>query len=176
MDVELVRFYDALHNIFSEPVRSSHENHVSKPGFGVERENHTAGRTIRTNHLHDADRQRHLEMIEPVIDTIGYGPVGEQRSKAASASDHQVARAANVEETLMLSGKARRRQVLGRRGTADGDRNVGAVFLFQLFIGLRHLAPQFVAIGRRIDDSACRGCSFGEIGNALLVQSREQVA
>ncbi len=77
VDVELVGIDCALHDIFAEAVDTGDENDVPKAGFGVEREDYAAGRCVGPHHLHDADRQRHFEMVEPVVDPIGNGAVGE---------------------------------------------------------------------------------------------------
>ena len=74
----------------------------------------------------------------------------------------------------MLAGEARGRQILGRRGTADRNRDIGAVFLFELSIGRRDRFGQSRGAGRRIDDLA--GCSggFGQQLHLALVETVKQ--
>src|SRR6266700_8094751 len=106
MDVELVRIHLALHDIFAKAPSAGNENHVAEPRFGVEREDDATRREIRADHLHDADRERDLEVVEAVVDAVDDGPVGEDRSEAAPASLDHLGLAAHVEETLVLPGEA----------------------------------------------------------------------
>ena len=83
---------------------------------------------VRAHHLHHADRERDLEMVEAVVDAIDDRAVGEDRGEAAPAGLEQIVFAAHVEKALVLPGEARRRQILrgGRAAHRDGD--VLAVF------------------------------------------------
>ena len=47
--------------------------------------------------------------------------------------------ATDIEEALVLAGKARGRQILGRRRTAHRDGNVGPILRFELSIGFGDL-------------------------------------
>ena len=91
MDVELVGIDLALHDVLAEAVGAGDEHDVAKAGFGVEREDHAARREVGAHHLHHADRQRDLEMVEAVVDAIDDGAVGEDRGEAAAAGLEQVA-------------------------------------------------------------------------------------
>ena len=142
VDVELVRIDLALDDVLAKAPGAGDENHVAEPGFGIEREDDAARGEIGADHLHDADRQRHLEMVEAVVDAIDDGPVGEDRGKAAPAGLDHVGFAAHVQETLVLPGKARGRQIFGGRRTAHRDRDPGAALLFERTIGRGDLLAQ----------------------------------
>ena len=86
-----------------------------------------APRSARTIFMH-ADRERHLEVVEALVDAVGDGAVGEQRGVAAPHRVEQHRLAADVQEGLVLAGEAGGRQILGGRGTAHRDRQVVAVF------------------------------------------------
>ncbi len=94
--IELVRVDLALHDVLAEPIRTGDEHHIAKAGFGVEREYHAARSEIGADHLHDRDRQRDLEMIEPVVDAVDDGAVGENRGETASARLEQLILAAHI--------------------------------------------------------------------------------
>ena len=95
-------------------------------------------------------------MVEAVVDAIDDGAVGEDRGEAAPAGFDQFGLAADVEIALVLTGKARRRQILGGRRAAHGDGDTGAVLLFERAIGTRDLLAQPRAAGRLVDDPASR--------------------
>ena len=76
----------------------------------------------------------------------------------------------------MLTGEAGGRKVFGRRGTADRNGNVGAVFLLKLTIRLLDLPAQIVTIRGGIDDRTGPGGAFGQVADAALVQSGEKIA
>ncbi len=82
---------------------------------------------------------------------------------------------ANVEETFVLAGKACGRQIFGRGRTAHGDRDIGAVFLFEFPIRFARLAAQSLLIGGSVDNGARLGGALGEIGDAPLVDPGKQV-
>src|SRR5512135_29837 len=88
----------------------------------------------------------------------------------------QIACAADVEEALMLAGKTRGWQIFRGGRTAYGDRNIGAVFAFELSIGVSDLAAQPVLVGSCIDYGAGFSGSLGEIRNPLLVDLGKEVS
>jgi hypothetical protein len=59
-------------------------------------------------------------MVEPVVEAVDDGPIGEDRGKAPTAGLEQVRFAPDVEIALVLTGEARTGQVFGGRGAADG--------------------------------------------------------
>jgi hypothetical protein len=120
--VELVGIDRALHDVFAEPVDPGDEHHVAETRLGVQREHDAARGAVGPRHLHHADGEADLEVIEAVVDAIGDRAVGEDRGEAAAASVEQCIRTAHVEKTFMLPGEARRRQVLSGRRAAHGDR------------------------------------------------------
>ena len=76
----------------------------------------------------------------------------------------------------MLTGKAGGRKVFGRRGTADRDSNVGAVFLLKLTIRLLDRPAQIVMVSGGIYDRASSAARLDKVANATLVQSGEKFA
>ena len=131
VDVEFIGIDGALHDVFAQSVDAGNENHIAKAGLGIQREDHAAGGAVGPDHLHHADRKRDFEMVEPIIDAIRNGAVGENGGKAAPAGVEQIFRAANIEEAFVLAGKARRRQILGGGRAAHRDRDVGAILVFR---------------------------------------------
>ena len=92
VDIEFVGIDLALDDVFAQPVGAGDENHVAKARFGVESEDHAAGGEIGADHLHHADRQRDLEMVEAVIDPVDDGPIGEDRGKARRQASNKASR------------------------------------------------------------------------------------
>ena len=88
--------------------------------------------SVGAHHLHHADRQRDLEMIEAVVDAVDDAAVGEQRGEATAARLEQVVRAADVQVALVLAGEAGGRQILGGGGAAHRDGDAGAVLRLEL--------------------------------------------
>src|SRR6516162_10820554 len=102
MDVKFVRIHLALHDVFAKTPGAGNENHIAEPGLGVDRKDDAARGEIRADHLHDADRERDLEMVEAVVDAVDDGPVSEDRGKAPPASLDDIGLAVHVQETLVL--------------------------------------------------------------------------
>ena len=94
-------------------------------------------------------------MVEPIIGAIRNCAVRENGGKAAPTGVEQVFHAVNIEETFVLAGEARRRQILGGGRTADGDRNVSAILVFERPIGPGNLLSQVLGAGGLEDDLAC---------------------
>ena len=113
VDIELIWVDLALHDVLTKTPGPGDEDHVAEAGFGVERENDAARRTIRADHLHHPDRQRHLEVVEAVVDALDDGAVGKDRGEAAAAGLEQVGLAAHIQKALVLAGEAGGRQILG---------------------------------------------------------------
>src|SRR6516165_1159869 len=157
MDVELVRIDLALDDVFAETPGAGHEDHIAKPGFGVEREDDAARRAIRANHFHHPDRQRHFEVVEAVVDAIDDGAVGEDRGEAPAAGLKQIAFAAYIQKALVLASEAGCRQVLGGGRAAHRDRDTGAALLFESTIGCGDLAAEMRRAGGLVNQPA-GGC------------------
>ena len=139
VDVELVGIDRPLHDVFAEPVDAGDEHDIAKAGFGVQREHDAAGGAIRPHHLHHADRERDLEMVESIVDAIGDRAIGENGCKAAAAGFEQIVGAADIQKTLVLAGKARRRKIFRGGRTADGNGHIRAVLRLELPIGAADL-------------------------------------
>ena len=91
---------------------------------------------VGAHHLHHADRQADLEMIEAVVDAVDDAAIGEQRGEAAAAGLEQIVVAADVKVALMLAGEAGGGQVFRGGRTAHRDSHAGAGFAFQGAVGL----------------------------------------
>ena len=142
VDVEFIGIDRALDDVFAKPVDTGDEDDVTKAGFRIQRECNAAGGAVGPHHLHHADRKGDLEMVEPIVGPIGDRAVGENGSKAAPTGVDQILRAADVEEALVLAGKACRRKVFGRRRAADRNRDIGAVLAFELPVRTRNLLAE----------------------------------
>ena len=68
VDVELVGVDGALNHILAKAVVARHEDGVAKPRLGVDGEHHTGRSDIGAHHLHHADRQGHLEVVEALVE------------------------------------------------------------------------------------------------------------
>ena len=176
MDVELVRIHLALHDVFAKAPSAGNENHVAEPGFGVERKDDAARGEIRADHLHDADRQRDLEMVEAVVDAIDDGPVGEDRGKAPPACLDHLGLAAHVQETFVLPGEARSRQIFGGRRAAHRDCDPGAAFGLERAIGRRDLAAQIRIAGGFVDQLSGSRSALGEQRHIVVIEIGEKPA
>src|SRR4029078_8635296 len=97
VNVEFVWIDLALDDGFAQAGTTRNEDDVSKPGFGIEREDDATGAKVRADHLHDSDGEGDLEVIETLIEAIGNRAIGKDRGKAAPAGFEQIFRAAHVE-------------------------------------------------------------------------------
>ena len=114
VDVELVGIDGTLHDVLAEAVGGGHEDHVAEGRVRVEREQNAARRLVGAHHLHHPDRQRHLEVIEAVVDAIADTAVGEQAREAALTGIDERLATGHVQVGLVLAGEAGRRQVFRR--------------------------------------------------------------
>ena len=128
------------------------------------------------DHLHHPDRQRHLEVVEAVVDAIDDGAVGEDRGKAAPAGLEQIALAAHIQKALMLAGKAGGRQVFGGRRAAHRDRDPGAAFLFESAIGRGDFRTEMRGAGGLVNQPAGGGGALGEQCDIVVVEAGKKAA
>ncbi len=154
MNVELVRIDAALDDGFAKTVTTGDKNHITKSGFGIEREGDTTGRKVRADHFHHSDGEGDLEVIEAVVDAVGNRAIGKNGGKATPRGLEQIFGAAHVEEALMLARKARGRQIFCRRRTSHGDSDAGPVFPFQLPVRFHDLRAEGAGIHRPVYDFA----------------------
>ncbi|MBP1092614.1 hypothetical protein JOE50_003144 [Bradyrhizobium japonicum] len=169
MDVKFIWIDLALHDGFAETVAAGDKDHVTKTRFGIERENDPARRQIGTDHFHHGDGERDLEMIEAVVDAIRDRAIGENGSKAAPASFEQILGPAHIEKAFVLAGKARRRQILRRRGASYGDSDPDPGLAFKMPIGFYDLLAQQRRVHRLVYDLAGLGGLAGELSDLALV-------
>jgi hypothetical protein len=133
----LVRVDGALHDRLAQPPGSVDDCGPRKAALGVDREHDAGTGEVRAHHALHTDRERDLQMIEPLRLAVRDGAVGEQRRIAAPASFEQLALAAHVEERLLLPGEARLGQVFGGGAGAHGNaRFAGATAARELFVGV----------------------------------------
>ncbi len=78
VDVEFVRIHLALHDILAEAISASDEHHIAEARHRVQRDDHAARCHVGAHHLHHADREGHLEVVEAAVDAISDGAVREQ--------------------------------------------------------------------------------------------------
>ena len=177
VDVEFVGVDRSLHDVLAQAVGAGDQDDVAKAGFRIEREDHAARADVGADHLHHADRQPDLEVIESVVDAIDDAAVGEQRGEALTAGLEQVVGAGDVEVGLVLAGEARGRQILGGRGAAHGDGDIGSVLLFERLVGGCDALAHRLRAGGGVDDPAGLGGVLREqreVGDVEVVQQRAQ--
>ena len=173
VDVELVRVDGALNHVLAEAVGARHEDGVAKARLGVDGEHHTRRGDIGAHHLHHADRQRDLEVVEALVDSVVNGAIGEEAGEATAARVEQALLALDVEIRILLAGEARRRQVLRSCGAAHGETDLLAVLLLKGAVGTQNLGGQIVGQPRAVDDlSGAFGfsCQRGDIGGVEVVE------
>jgi hypothetical protein len=88
-NIIFVRVNRSLDDVFTETVGGIDQHHVAKTGFSVDGKHDSGSAKIRPDHLLHGDRERDLVMIEPFVDSIGNGAVGEQRRETAPARIEQ---------------------------------------------------------------------------------------
>ena len=120
----LVGIDGALHDVLAEPPRRVDDHHLVKTCLGVDGEHDTGTAKIGAHHQLHSDRECDLHVIETFRLPVADGPIGEQRREAAPAGSEQRRLAANVEEGLLLTGKARIGQVLGSGARSHRDVHV----------------------------------------------------
>jgi hypothetical protein len=167
-DHVLVRVDLAGDHRLSEAPGGVDEDRAWEPAVGVDGERHPGSGPVGADHLLDADGQRHLEVVEPLVLPVADRPVREQRGVAALAGVQQRLFPGDVEEGLLLTGEAGLGQVLGR-GAAP-HRHIRAVALqagSELPVGL----PDRLSDGRwelGVGEPPADGVAdFGQIGPAV---------
>ena len=134
--IELVGIDGALHDILAQAPGPGDEHHVGVARLGVDGEHDASRSQVTAYHLHHGDRQRDLEMVEALVNAVGDGAVGEQRSLAAFDRVDQQLLAAHIEIGVVLAGEARAGQVFGGGRTAHGNAQVFALARLQPAPGL----------------------------------------
>ena len=120
------------------------QHDVGEAALGVEGEQNAGRPQVGANHLLHAHREGDGEVVEAAVHAVGDGPVGEQRRQALVVGAQHFLLAADVEEGLLLPGKAGRRQVLGRGAGAHGRVRLGSILAAQLRVGIDDLPGQVV--------------------------------
>ncbi len=144
--VKLVGVHRALDHVLAEPVGTGDEHDVGEAGLRVQGERHPGGRQVRAHHLHHADREGDVEVVDALFDPVVDGPVGEQAGKASTAGVEQALVPAHVEKGLLLAGEARGGQVLRRGRAPHGEADLVAVLIEQ------HLAAGQDLTGHRLGE------------------------
>ena len=91
-------------------------------------------------------------MVEALIDAVVDRAIGEEACEATSAGVEQTLLALDVEVGLLLTGEARRRQVLGGGRAAHRQTHVLAVLPLKRAITLEDLGGQVVGESGTVDD------------------------
>ena len=174
MDVKFIRIDPALDDALAQSPDTCHQHDVAKATFGVERERHAAGRQVGPHHLHDAHGKTDLEVIEAICVAIDDRPIGEGRRKALSARLFELGDALDVEEAVMLPGKARRRQIFGGGGTANSDRDPRPVHRFEFSIALHEHRSDPVRTRCGVDEGPSFGSRSGQAVDVIRADPVEQ--
>ena len=172
--IKLVRVYRALHHVFTQAPGTGDEHHVRVTRLGVDGEHHAAGRLVAAHHLHHRHRQKHLEMVEPVVDAVRDGAVREQRGLTALDRVNQQLFALNVEVGVVLASKTGVGQVFGRGRTAHRHTQGLAAGSFQGAPGFTQLLLYRRGHGRAVNNIASPGAGLGQSGYVSLVQCIQQ--
>src|SRR5688572_10069396 len=170
VDVELVRVHGALHDELAEPPGRGDEDRVAEAGLRVEREHDAARADVAAHHVLDADRDRDLRVVEPLVGAIrDRAVVVQRRIDLVHGRQHRV-RPAHVQDRLLLPGERRVRQVFGRRGRAHGD---GRAAVAEPGRGGEHLALEFRLEARVEDPPADARAGLGETQDVFDVDCGE---
>ena len=121
MDQQFVGIDTALHHVFPEPVGRRQQNGIGEPCFGVDAEHHPGAGQIRSHHPLHPDREVHRQRAKAMLLAVGDGPVGEQGGKAAFAGVQQRRFTLDVQEGVLLAGKAGFWEVFGCGAGAHGN-------------------------------------------------------
>ncbi len=141
-----------LHHRFPESPRAVDLHDVGEPGLGVEGEHDTGRAQIGAHHVLYADRQRHFQMVEALGGSVADGTIGEQRRHAVTHRGDDGVGSDDVQEALVLPGKARLGQILG--GCAASYRNrhgLDACHVAEFSVRAEDCVPQRVRDRRRGD-------------------------
>ncbi len=174
-DIEFVGIDRSLHDVFAKTIRAGNEHDIAKSRLGIEGKDHAARSQVRTHHLHHADRQRDLEVVEALVDPIMDGAVGEKAGETAPAGIEELRVAMHVEEAFVHSGEARVGQVFGGRRRAHSEAELSAVLGLQAAISLEDLGTQIVGKPGTVDDVAHLVRAPGEIGHVGRIEPGERL-
>ena len=174
-DVELVGVDRALDDVLAEAVRARDKDHVAETRVGVEREDHAARGEVGADHLHHPDRERDLEVVEPVVDPVRDRAVREEGGVAPAAGLAEGPVPADVQVGLLLAGERGRREVLGRGRTPDGDVRVRAVLVAEEVVRGPDLGPEVVGDPGAEDQVAGPLAPALELGDVALVKARHRL-
>ena len=169
-DVVLVGVDGALDDVLAEAVGAGDEDDVPEAGLGVEREHDARRGEVRAHHLHDADRQCHVEVVESLVNAVVDGTVGEEAREAAPAGVEEALVPVDVEVGVLLAGEARRRQVLGRRRRPHRQAHLVPVLLLELAVGGDDLVGEVLGQPGAVDDLPGALAAAREVGDVLGVE------
>ena len=114
VDMELVRIHRALDDGFAQAVARVDQDQVPESRFRVQREHDPGTGQVGPHHALHTHRQRHLAVIESLMDAVSDGPVVEQRSVDAVYAGDDVVQSGDVEQRILLTGEGCLRKVFGR--------------------------------------------------------------
>ena len=123
VDDDVVGVHRAGHDRLAQPGAGVDHRAGPSPGDRVGGEQHAGD--LRGDHPLHNDRELYEAVVDPRVAAVADRTVGPERCPAAADRVEQGVGADHVEVGVLLTGEARRRQVLrGGRG-ADGDGHVG---------------------------------------------------
>ena len=167
-DPELVRIELPLDDRLPQPEGGVDEDHVGEPAVGIEGEHDAGAAPVARDHLLDRDRQEHAQMVEPVLDAIDDGAIGEDRGEAAPARGEQRGLSPDAQKALVLAREAGLGKILRGGARADGHRGlVGSGFARERPVGGddRVLQPGWER--GRLDEPAELRAGRGQRGHVL---------
>src|SRR5579863_4237747 len=175
MHIEFIWVGATLDDVLAETVGTHDEDYIAKAGFGIERKGHAARGKVRADHLHHPYRKRDFEMVEPVVETIDDCSISEDRGEAASTGLEHIKFATDIDEALVLTGKAGSGQIFRGCRAAHGHRNIAGVLLLEFAVGRGNLLPQRVTSSRLVDDLACFGGAPRKRNDVARVDAVEEM-
>ena len=133
-----VRIHCAFHDHFAQPPGRADAHDIWKAALGVDRK-HDAG-FIGAHHFLHASRECDFEMIKTLLFAIANCAIGKERRVTFAARFDDCVLAGDIQESFLLSGETRLRQILSRGAAAH--RHIDRAFFVTLgkfAIGLANL-------------------------------------
>ena len=133
-------------------------------------------RQIGSHHRHDADRERHFELVVAEPRAIADRSIGEKRRIAGVDSAQEPLASAHVQVALRRAGKRSFRQVLGGGGRANRHLDLAAQASAQALIGVENRCPKLPGQWRFEHGRPCGLPLGGQFVEILRIQRGEDLA
>ncbi len=171
--IELVRIDGALHHHLAQTERGSDEHRIAEAGFGIQREQHAGRAQIGTHHALHTGRQGHVGVREILVHAVRDRAVVIQRCEHFADRMQDVVDALDVQESLLLAGERRIRQVFcGGRGA---HRETAFAFGGKFCIVRTNLVFQALRQRRFDDPAAYHASGFGQRRDILHIQRNQRL-